>query len=146
MTTPKTAKTKKGARGKAPKIGEEITAGLRREARASALLRKEIELAADAAAKGAVGVQVYPGSYLLYDASNKAIGAMYCVKSTPTKNFEYYGLNSMVGGAGTPDGTTVFSVVWKDGFFADLQAFKDHCATKGYSTHILATCVTNGWT
>lgn len=89
---------------------------------------------------------MYPGSYLLYDASNKAIGAMYCVKSTPTKNFEYYGLNSMVGGAGTPDGTTVFSVVWKDGFFADLQAFKDHCATKGYSTHILATCVTNGWT
>lgn len=146
MATPKTAKKKQAARKARTNAGGGIAAELKREARAGADLQREIERAADAAAKGAVGVQVYPGSYLIFDAALNQIGALYCVKSTATKNFEYYGLKSMVGGVGTPDGTTVFSLVWKAGFFADLAAFKTYCSNKGFATHILATCVSDGWT
>ena len=101
--------------------------------------------AAEAAGAGTGGVQVYPGSYLIYDAGGIEIGAMYCVKSSTTTNLEYYGIKGLVGGVGTLDGTIVMSVTWKTGYFTDFGAFKTHCDNKGYTTHILATCTTGGW-
>ena len=101
--------------------------------------------AAEAAGAGTGGVQVYPGSYLIYDAGGIEIGAMYCVKSSTTTNLEYYGIKGLVGGVGTLDGTTVMNITWKTSFFADFTAFKNYCNKKSYTTHILATCTTGGW-
>ena len=101
--------------------------------------------AAEAAGAGSGGVQVYPGSYLIYDAAGDEIGAMFCVKSSPTTNFEYYGITGLVGGVGTADGTTVMKITWETGYFTDFTAFKNYCDNKGYTTHILATCMTGGW-
>ena len=94
---------------------------------------------------GTLGAQSNAGSYLLQDAAGTQIGAMFCMKSSGTKYLEYYGLTVLLGGVGTPDGTIVFKLVWKDAFFADLAAFQAYCTTKGYGLHILATCVSGAW-
>jgi hypothetical protein len=100
---------------------------------------------AEAAGAGSGGVQVYPGSYLIYDAGGAEIGAMFCKKSSSTTNFEYYGITGLVGGVGTPENTIVMKITWCTGYFTDFTAFASHCNTKGYTTHILATCTTGGW-
>ena len=98
-----------------------------------------------------VAAQVKPGCYILLDQNDKEIGAMFCLVDPATaatgnpKNLEYYGMKSLVGGAGTLDKTIVFKLQWRDPYFADLPAFKKYCTTNSYNLHILATCDSKGW-
>lgn len=135
-----TVKKKKATSKKALTVGPVVSAVAAHMEQIDA-----IREAFESAVEGTMGQQVFPGSYLLLDDAGNQIGAMYCVKASGTKNLEYYGLNGFVGGTGTPDGTVVFKLVWRDPFFADLASFQAYCGTKGYGLHILATCITGGW-
>jgi hypothetical protein len=89
--------------------------------------------------------QVMPGGYTVLDADGKPIGALWCESVDSKTNNEYYGMKAFVGGTMVPNNTVVAKIQWTTDAFRSFSAFKQYCADKGYTVHILASCRTGGW-